>query len=514
MNKLTLQKIDDILSDHYPSCKELEMFPLGNKLIKLDRMVWTSEMRCIELNVMKEASEKKIHDIIIKYTQPDASPAKRKELKNIITGMLLQAGRISKDETITDVFREHIEQCMEGIRFLTSGVMGKFFTDSQSEYEPYLIFQERMIGFKPFEKKILRLVTLYHDIGKVIHRDKHPMLGQHLLESLNDNDRKQFLEIFSSINKENSSGEKSFYSMLDLVGHHDLFGTLCTGEASRTAFIEASGLRLREMEDAKRIIDFIVILNMADIYGSIGPLPKERAEMILNDWYTFEIFMESANPIVELFSGKADKKKQNLLKDLLVSKKDLENKLTESEQEPEKTIERIRRIVVSGIIYGKDTIKGDDGKEIPFNKDLRIKLADKITPDMIRSIFVKELGPDLQSFCRDFALICKLDYTLRFITTFCDKWKLKNILSNSNNDDYHLETLIIIILDVLIRLVRCYSDLTLQKDGGKRRIGLELLDLTRSKEILDQIIALLLDKDRKSEGINWIADETTAWYYA
>jgi hypothetical protein len=513
MSYNSLEDIDRILSSRYPAREELREFPLGEKLAKLDTMIWTNEMRCIGLN-LQESKEKEIFDVIVEYTQPDTKLEAREELKKVITGKLKDAGRISKNEKITDVFRDHIEQCMKGIRLLTNDSMEKFFKDPQSGYEPYVNFQSRMIGFKPFEKKVLRLATLYHDIGKVIHRDKHPMLGQHLLESLKDDDRKQFLEIFSSVDKEFTSSEKCFYSMLDLVGHHDLFGTLCTGEASRTAFIEASGLRLREITDAKRIIDFIVILNMADIYGSIGPLPKERAEMILNDWYTFEIFVESTNPIVELFSGKADKKKQNLLKDLLVSKKDLENKLTESEQEPEKTIERIRRIVVSGILYGKDKILGDDGKEIPFFKDSRIKLADKITPDMIRSILVKELGPELQSFCRDFALICKLDYTLRFITAFCDKWIMKNFTSISKDGDYRLETLVIIILDVLIRLVRCYRDLTLQKDGGQRRIGLELLDLTRSKEIMDQVITLLLDKDRKSEGINWIADETTAWYYA
>ena len=66
---------------------------------------------------------------------------------------------------------------------------------------------------------------------------------------------------------------------------------------------------------------------------------------------------------------------------------------------------------------------------------------------------------------------------------------------------------------MLIRLVRCYSDLTFKREGGSRRIGLELLSLCRSKEIMEHVIELLLSEERKSEGVNWIADETTAWYY-
>ena len=127
---------------------------------------------------------------------------------------------------------------------------------------------------------------------------------------------------------------------------------------------------------------------------------------------------------------------------------------------------------------------------------------------------MKQLGPELQTFCRDFALICKLDYALRFMTSLSDKWISKNKISIDKIETCRLELEILVntILEVLIRLVRCYSDLTRRQDGGRRIIGLELLSLSRSKELSDQVIDLLLS-NQKSEGVNWVADETTAWYY-
>jgi hypothetical protein len=54
--------------------------------------------------------------------------------------------------------------------------------------------------------------------------------------------------------------------------------------------------------------------------------------------------------------------------------------------------------------------------------------------------------------------------------------------------------------------------LTCQKGQRQRRIGIELLGVTRSQLILSRIIELLLS-DRKAEGINWVVDEVTAWYF-
>lgn len=132
---------------------------------------------------------------------------------------------------------------------------------------------------------------------------------------------------------------------------------------------------------------------------------------------------------------------------------------------------------------------------------------------MIRSTFVKQLGPELQVFCRDFALVCKLDYNLRFVTSLSEEWIRRNGITTDTVADCQLDTLAIILLEILIRLVRCYSDLTRQRDGRWGRIGFELLGLSRSKEISDHIIERLLSGERRAEGINWIADEITAWYY-
>jgi hypothetical protein len=61
------------------------------------------------------------------------------------------------------------------------------------------------------------------------------------------------------------------------------------------------------------------------------------------------------------------------------------------------------------------------------------------------------------------------------------------------------------------RIMENYADLTWQKGQRQRRIGNELLGVTRSHTISDRIIELLLS-DRRAEGINWVVDEATAWF--
>ena len=39
-----------------------------------------------------------------------------------------------------------------------------------------------------FFSKFLRLAALYHDVGKTIHRERHGVLGKHLLETLSDDE--------------------------------------------------------------------------------------------------------------------------------------------------------------------------------------------------------------------------------------------------------------------------------------------------------------------------------------
>jgi hypothetical protein len=463
----SLDETDEILFNRYPTPRELERFPLSEKLLRLDKMVWTKEVRCLELDSDELDS--------IDFGSDE------KEIAKNLTKNLIKGNKTLNHEVIKEVFRKHIIGCMEGIRILTTGErIEDFLINFQPRVEAFAKFQNLLntflLAFKEHELQFLRFVTLYHDIGKVIHRDKHPMLSKHVLESMEENNRKIFLHIFDK--------ESEFYSMLALVGHHDLFGNFCTGEASKTAYIEASGLRLRKIEEAKKIIDYLLVLNMADIYGTIGPLSKERVSMIMDDWTYFNEVIQSKD---------------------IRSKSELENRIIESEQEPEKNVERLKRILISSVMYGEKTL---------LNREARSVLCEKITSDLIRSTLMKQLGPELQTFCRDFALICKLDYALRFMTSLSDKWISKNKISIDKIETCRLELEILVntILEVLIRLVRCYSDLTRRQDGGRRIIGLELLSLSRSKELSDQVIDLLLS-NQKSEGVNWVADETTAWYY-
>lgn len=265
----SLDKIDEILSKCYPTQEKLKSFPLGEKLVKLDTMAWTNEIRYIILN----ESELCILDT------PETKPHQQNER---ITQSVREKGHILENEYIFDVFRRHIKECMEGIQILTGGgdIAPFFDEDFRMGVEPYKSFLDFLNTLTIFDRKFLRFVTLYHDIGKVIHRDKHPMLSKHILESIEDRARKRFIRILGD--------ESYFYLMLDLVGHHDLFGTICTGESSRTSLIEASGLRLKQLIDAKKTIDYLVVLNLSDMYGTIGSIPKERLSLVAEEQVFFD----------------------------------------------------------------------------------------------------------------------------------------------------------------------------------------------------------------------------------
>ena len=68
------------------------------------------------------------------------------------------------------------------------------------------------------------------------------------------------------------------------------------------------------------------------------------------------------------------------------------------------------------------------------------------------------------------------------------------------------------LVEIFSRLVDNYQDLTYQKGQRQRRIGIELLGVTRSSAISNRIVELML-RDRANEGVNWIVDEATAWYF-
>jgi len=457
---MDLDQANEILKEGYPTYDTLGEFPLGEELQKLDLLAWTLTARPISLRI-------------------DEPGLPKKELGD----KLKKEGRMLADERLGEIYRQHISHVMNCLNHLLGRNLGRILPDltpADWAESPFVEYNAFLKGLGDYTIKFLRFVTLYHDVGKIVHRDRHPMLGQHLLQSLSDDHTRKFRRILT----------QSFTMMDQLVAHHDLFGVLCTGEASRPVLVDAFRLK-----DSDKTIDYLVTLNLADIYGALFGMTKNIMTTVLNDWLFVQGLIQKQRPI----GG-------------IIYKSNLEKQIIDQAQEQESSIERLRRLLVTVIYMLSNVSKGD--------KDA---LAGSVTNDFVLDAMKNRLGPELPVFCRDFALVCKLDYTLRFFVDLFSAWvKIEkekqtsgggrasdNVVSIADSD---MRGIAAISVEILVRLVTNYRDLTQQREGGRRRIGIELLGLTRSQGISESVIGLLLS-DRHTEGVNWVADEATAWYF-
>lgn len=457
---MRLSDYSAILEKGYSAIDQFDDFPLASSLKKLDHLAWTVTARPISLDGEEPNMP---HENLEQH--------------------LKSTGRMLPDEKLGEVYRQHIIRVMHCVNLLLSRDLGAIlpeFSPKDWAQSPFVEYNKFLGDVDDELKYFIRFVTLYHDVGKVFHRDRHPMLGQHLLESASDEATRHFKDILGD----------SFSMMHQLIAHHDLFGVLCTGEASRPVLIDA--LRLGE---AKRTIDCLVTLNLADIYGALSRMTPSIMTTVLNDWRFVGGLILDQTPI-----------------EGIIYKSKLEKQILYQAQEQERATERIRRLVFTVVHMLR---------KVPQND--RDALGRIITNDFVLDALKKRLGPELRVFCHDFALVCKFDYTLRFFVDLVARWvdnekeKLRAIeLQNPNEvvsvDKIDMSGIVAIIVELLVRLVTNYRDLTIQREAGRRRIGIELLGLTRSEEISERVISLLLS-NRYTEGVNWVADEATAWYF-
>jgi hypothetical protein len=161
-------------------------------------------------------------------------------------------------------------------------------------------------------------------------------------------------------------------------------------------------------------------------------------------------------------------------------------------------------------------------RECSITQDELKLWAKKVTDDVVVDALRKRLGSRLVDFCDSFALVCKFNYTLRFVRMLVVAWinekisvlRLHQQLVDPKKVFEYIDVreLPAILVEILARLVDNYQDLTYQKGQRQRRIGIELLGITRAGAISDRIVGLML-RDRTNEGVNWIVDEATAWYF-
>jgi len=475
----TLANINALLREGYPGCSELEQLPLGKQLCELDRLAWTKTNRRLEL-----------HD--------DELMLPAEELER----GLRRSGRLFENEEVGEVYREHIKTTLDAMNLLLGPSPGEFcrsagWTEghlSDLVTKVWFPMGGGLSGEDHKDAQFLRFVTLYHDIGKVYHKDRHPALGKHLLESLSRGETDQFKELL---------GGEGFSKMIHLIAYHDLFGTLCTGEASPSALLDAAGLRVSDAEAVAKAIGWIATLNLADIAAKVprAYMPA-KLKVIAEDWfYMTDLLLSTDRPARVPFRSYLDST-------ILAWAKD-----------PEHVAWRIRRLLEAAILMLPEKHRAT-GRQL-FTPADKKRLAEKVTDEVILNTLARRLGPELTGFCADFDLVCKLDYLLRFIADLVESWVgeggtcLEDLPPEEIAALVHrvaVERLADIVVELFERLLKNYGDLTRRRDGSPRRIGLELMGLGRAEAISRRVIQLLLSAE-PAAGVNWVADEATAWYF-
>jgi hypothetical protein len=565
---MILDRIDEILRKKgYPSRQELQGFPLGELLLTLDSSAWTSNGRAVELYEKENPNSRDLGKDEQDLTVPELEERLREQ------------ERILHNERITEVYRHHIVYIVKASVLLTTNAYSRILEQSDVwSNEPFASFGQFLQSKNAegplgpadgYFRKFIRFSALYHDIGKSINRERHGLLGKHLLETLSDTDTAELRNLLRF------HGDDYFPLFIELIGHHDLFGMLCTGEASRPVLLD-----IVRIKDPARVLGCQATLNIADIYSTL------KARGLAMDIRIFRTVLEDWKFMVDCI-------KDEKQRDPVLFQTGIEKTVLFYAQQREYAAERIRRLLVSAIFMLTE-IKGMWGTQadqhaledalnriaqkldrqgeqvtvqelkwvaakvarktsrnrmehclsiVENGKSAEREIADalieirgecsvtqeelgswaqRITIDVVADALRKRFGPRLIDFCDCFALVCKFNYALRFIQPLVTAWINEKVAFLRVQDDLDDPTIAFemidvreiaaVVVEIISRIMENYSDLTCQKGQRQRRIGIELLGVTRSQLILSRIIELLLS-DRKAEGINWVVDEVTAWYF-
>ena len=288
------------------------------------------------------------------------------------------------------------------------------------------------------DKDLLLYTALYHDIGKAIIRPRHGPEGADIIKDSGLADRKKFYTL--------GFKRPDFFFMSDLIRFHDYLAMIGTGEVSYLIFAEVlypiSNVSLFSAKYAGRFLDYLLLLNLADIAGSIeGKVSSEDFSVLMHDFKVIESAHDNISKKVyeDIFKEKPpDDDKMKVHKETIPARDHIDI-LSELQRLAENhTSERLRRLLRTGfkdLIKQDEKIKSSSGykkwienkyEEGPegylkpldewFIRDYENGINDMIPIiASLRGINVK------QEFYTRFAFICKLDYMLGFIRKLFEK---------------------------------------------------------------------------------------------
>jgi hypothetical protein len=303
-------------------------------------------------------------------------------------------------------------------------------------------------------KTFLRVAALYHDIGKYINIDRHPTIGWYLVSSMYPDERAKLQAMLT---------RTELRTLLTIIRDHDKFGVLSTGEASLPLLASVTNLMQEEVKTQEQRLTALMLVSLADMSASF-PLSSCVAGTVIRDWGRFIRALENA-------WGDRGRLLPYVLQEA---------------QQYDSTLERIRRLL-------REASRDVTGPGEAINDR-------ELISDVLKTTFMNRIDV----FCQDFALIAKLDYSLRFfrlVVQECYRQGIDNVSSITH-----------IIINILKGIVETYSEMLHSGRGHYSLIGIEFSGLTpvHAPEKAKALITLLLE--RPAEGLAWLLSDVPAWY--
>jgi hypothetical protein len=349
---------------------------------------------------------------------------------------------------------------------------------------------------RQFSIPFFRVAALYHDIGKTLSTEHHVPRGVHIMRDTGDERRLAVEGLFTSV-----SDKRRFWAIL---GHHDVFGVLTTGEASLPALADMIGWTSdpeTDIESGRSSLAHIAMLswmNMADsnaaMLADLGGLTTSEACRYLEDWR--DVHNTLSPDIASRWPP--------------IGRDEFKQWAFNVSSRPDRTIQRIARLIATSFQY--------------FRKPASV---DYETEHTIKRLVEQELqalhGPRIEHFCYRFARFCKLDYGLNFFKEVMRESLEESKVPASNQraiqgdppEQQQIEALLRKMVArtcaILHRIVDEYGHLVEGDPRSAPRLGVDMSKLTNPPEAASHICTAL--KENEAGALRWIIDETSIWLY-
>jgi hypothetical protein len=262
----------------------------------------------------------------------------------------------------------------------------------------------------------------------------------------------------------------------DVIRFHDLFGVLSTGEASLPVMVDLVGFLGIQPTYAKRLFSALMIFNLADVYGSVPKVRREKVHAFCGDWRVLCECIGAADGVREKFF----------------------ESLREKASENRYAVNRLWRLM---------------------NEEVSDDLRDRLSEDTVFGILTEVSPTGIRKFCDHLALFCKLDYCLRFKKKLASK-------RGGLPPEQHMRMWINRMIMLLVEIDRRYGGICTDPDRRWRRLGIQMSGLTRvaplaaigepggagraANGVGETIRDLLLSQEPL--GKKWALDEVYVWY--